>query len=318
MSGELSYLTVGGLTLDDIVAADGSVHRVTAGGNALYAALGASIWSDCVGMLSFVGDDYPAETLDRIRGCGIDVRHVRRLNGPSIHLWILYEPEGLRQISYQHRSSSLVELEAVVAEQSDALGERLAQSAAVHVAALPVALQRAVLEPLRSLGRPITLDSIEARGSVGGDLADYRREGVFDGVVGFLPSLEEWRVLAPGEEDATAVARSFGGDLQVVVITRGAEGCDVVDLRNGTRVRLPALGVAAVDPTGAGDAFCGGFMVALAETGDPTEAALRATVSASFAVEEVGSLHLCDVTRVDAGARLETLRSLVTTGEMRS
>ena len=92
----------------------------------------------------------------------------------------------------------------------------------------------------------------------------------------------------------------------------------VVDLGAGTHTHLPAVPVDSVDPTGAGDAFCGGFLVGLAETDNPIEAGLRATVSASFAVERVGALHLCEVTSIEAKARLDTLRSLVTPGEIRS
>ena len=43
--------------------------------------------------------------------------------------------------------------------------------------------------------------------------------------------------------------------------------------------------MAAVDVTGAGDAFCGGFVARLAEGADAHEAALAGAGSASFAVE---------------------------------
>jgi sugar/nucleoside kinase (ribokinase family) len=52
---------------------------------------------------------------------------------------------------------------------------------------------------------------------------------------------------------------------------------------------VPAVSPRCVDPTGAGDAFCGGFLTGLIETGDPVEAALRGAVSASFAVEGCGA-----------------------------
>ncbi|HLF01711.1 MAG TPA: PfkB family carbohydrate kinase, partial [Anaerolineales bacterium] len=45
------------------------------------------------------------------------------------------------------------------------------------------------------------------------------------------------------------------------------------------------------DVTGAGDAFGGGFITGLAETGDPVEAALRGAVSASIVIEGVGALN---------------------------
>ena len=39
-------------------------------------------------------------------------------------------------------------------------------------------------------------------------------------------------------------------------------------------VDIPVFPTNVKDPTGAGDAFCGGFQVGLFETGDPVQAAL--------------------------------------------
>ena len=46
--------TVGGLSIDNIVAADGSVHCNVMGGNAVYSAAGARLWLDDVGVVGLV------------------------------------------------------------------------------------------------------------------------------------------------------------------------------------------------------------------------------------------------------------------------
>jgi ribokinase len=51
-----------------------------------------------------------------------------------------------------------------------------------------------------------------------------------------------------------------------------------------------------VDTTGAGDAFCGGFMAMYTLTSDLYNAGLAGAVSASFAVEDFGLSHMFDVT----------------------
>jgi ribokinase len=56
--------------------------------------------------------------------------------------------------------------------------------------------------------------------------------------------------------------------------------------------------------TGAGDSFCGGFMVGLATTGDPIRAALYGTVSASFAIEGYGALYALGADSTEARRRL--------------
>jgi len=303
------YLTVGGLTIDDIVGADGVVHRAVPGGNALYSALGAALWSRDVGILSFAGADYPCDVLRRLRAYGIDISQIVQLDRPSIHLWILYETDGHRQICYQCHTSFLQELNSVIAGQLPAVREHLAADGAIHLAALPVALQRSIMPELRSLGKPITLDSIEARGTVGGDLVDYWEHAVFAGSSAFLPSREEFEVLRGGRDaDETAWALGTLG-LRCVVVKNGPQGVDVYDTATHSRYRIAAYNVEVTDPTGAGDAFCGGFLVGLNETGDPFEAALRGVVAASFVIEGIGALHVLDVPRVEVERRLGVARA---------
>ncbi|MCC8166228.1 MAG: PfkB family carbohydrate kinase, partial [Planctomycetes bacterium] len=65
----------------------------------------------------------------------------------------------------------------------------------------------------------------------------------------------------------------------------------------GPTDRTPSTPAAPTPPTGAGDSFCGGFLVGLRETGDAVEAALYGTVSSSFVVEGFGAEHTYAVTR---------------------
>lgn len=291
----MRYLAVGGLTLDDIVAAGGAVHRRVPGGNALYAALGAALWSDDVGILSFVGEDYPRDVLGQLEDAGVATQAVSLRQGPSVRLWILYQDDGARQIHYQHPTASLLDLTLAVQQQLPQVQRALTAGAAIHLAALPVALQNQVLADLRGLELPITLDSIEARGSVGGDLASYWQDSLFEGVIAFLPSRDEFEVIRGVRGDAQAVWELASESLRAVLIKDGAAGVHVYDVTGRTHDHVPAIPVDVVDPTGAGDAFCGGFLVGLSETGDVVEAARRATVSASFVVEAVGGLHMARI-----------------------
>ena len=78
---------------------------------------------------------------------------------------------------------------------------------------------------------------------------------------------------------------------------------------DGSRVatHVPAFPASAVDPTGAGDSFCGGFLVGLVETGDLTQAALYGTVAASFVVESRHAIPVLAISRDAAEARLEKM-----------
>ena len=66
-------VVAGNLVVDDVVFENGTTSLGQAGGGALYAALGASLWGIPVGIASVVGDDYPDEVLKAVSDKGIDL-----------------------------------------------------------------------------------------------------------------------------------------------------------------------------------------------------------------------------------------------------
>ncbi|HEY5596235.1 MAG TPA: PfkB family carbohydrate kinase [Candidatus Bipolaricaulota bacterium] len=85
----------------------------------------------------------------------------------------------------------------------------------------------------------------------------------------FTTQEEGQRLVAGGalEQVATELARRF----PLVVIKLGAQGCWVQQGADGDHV--PTTPLEPVDATGAGDAFCGGFLVAQGQGQPPLEAA---------------------------------------------
>jgi sugar/nucleoside kinase (ribokinase family) len=80
-----------------------------------------------------------------------------------------------------------------------------------------------------------------------------------------------------------------------------------IGLRGDELVRLPAATAAPVDPTGCGDAFCGGFLVGLAETGDLRTAMTYGTVAAGVVAEDHGAAHALALDRDDLRSRVAAL-----------
>ena len=72
---------------------------------------------------------------------------------------------------------------------------------------------------------------------------------------------------------------------------------------------LPAFDAPAVDPTGAGDAFCGGFMAGMAATGDVIDAAALGSAAASFAIATEDPLELIGVDREQVRERARLLHA---------
>ena len=96
MSSATLY-TVGNFTIDDIVLwPTGQSWMGQPGGNALFAAIGARLWLDSVGLLTRLGCDYPAERLDEIQARGICLG-LHPVAARMLHDWALYEADGVRQ-----------------------------------------------------------------------------------------------------------------------------------------------------------------------------------------------------------------------------
>jgi ribokinase len=97
----------------------------------------------------------------------------------------------------------------------------------------------------------------------------------------------------------------------LVVIKAGSKGSLLYERTTGGRWRIPAYPVKVVDVTGAGDAYCGGFMVGLEETGDPVLACCYGSVSASFVLQGFGPLYALRHSREEAERRVDQLRNEV-------
>lgn len=296
MSGpEIRVGTLGGLTLDRVVR-PGRTPDEVAGGNALYAALGAWLYGATPTLVSFAGYDYPQTMIDRLERGGLDVSLVARLEVPSIRLDIVYRDDGSRQIHYRSGSSHLAVMEQAIDRAATAV-QRLGWDG-LHIGALPVRLQRPALERLHSPGSVVTLDSIEAAGNVGGDLDAYLAGDMLRQVATFLPSEAEFDAIRADRPVRQTLDAMRTAGLRRLVVKRGGRGVDVYDLEAEVRTRVGAAPVATVaDPTGAGDVFCGAYLAALLGGRDPIGAAVAGAAAASCVVQEVGGIHLLQVSR---------------------
>ena len=96
-----------------------------------------------------------------------------------------------------------------------------------------------------------------------------------------------------------------------IVIKRGSRGQYLYNHANRTRWLIPAYPVEIADPTGAGDAFSGGFLAGYRSTYDPLHAALTGNISASMVTEGTNPFYALDALPGLAKARLEALKDRV-------
>jgi sugar/nucleoside kinase (ribokinase family) len=96
--------------------------------------------------------------------------------------------------------------------------------------------------------------------------------------------------------------RSLGP--HAVVVKVGAEGSLVYDTVRGRLAHFPNLPCRTQDATGAGDAYCSGFLAGYLLGQGAVSAAKYGTLSTSYVVEAVGALATRQPTETKACERL--------------
>jgi ribokinase len=181
----------------------------------------------------------------------------------------------------------------------------------VHLCPLDFASHRQLIATFKAHGvTTLTLDP--SSGYMTPPLLQNLRM-VLTEVTAFLPSEEELRGLFWGQTyDLWEMAAAIGEyGCEVVVVKCGVSGQAVFDLRGRHKWQIPAYPARRADPTGAGDAYCGGFLAGFKKTYHPLQAALYGNVAASLKVEGSGAFYPLGVLSGLAEARLEVLQELV-------
>ncbi|MCJ7623818.1 MAG: PfkB family carbohydrate kinase, partial [Anaerolineaceae bacterium] len=126
-----------------------------------------------------------------------------------------------------------------------------------------------------------------------------------------LPSQAEVMAMY-GSKDLAAAARAFAdAGPSVIAIKKSVEGSLVYVKETQQFFEIPIYPCRTVDPTEAGDSYCGGFLACYLKTKDPVLSACWGTVSASFVVEHVGALNTFESSFLEAEQRLEYVQSKV-------
>jgi sugar/nucleoside kinase (ribokinase family) len=291
-----SLVFLGNLLVDDIVFPDGSTRMGEPGGAIMYGSLGAALWGTRVGCVSLVGTDYPVAMLDALERRRVDLAGVHRLGGPAARTWLLYEGHLRRLIHRLGRPTH-----EQVSPGPEYIPPAWQSASAFHLAPMPFSVQRRVLASLTiNANRFVSIDphlpiTEETLGEWRQVLADADA---------FFPSEDELLLNGSNIDPERVLPRLATGRLRFIVFKQAARGGILYDTREDRFHRWLGRAAKVVDPTGAGDAFAGGFISAHLE-GLPVTACLdRGAVSASFAIEAPGAAALLEATRTDAEARI--------------
>ena len=295
-------LVVGSVAIDAIETPFGKIDDAL-GGSANYFAAAASLLAP-VGVVAVVGDDYEMGRLDFLARRGVDLSGIERREGESF-FWA-------GRYAYDLNSRDTLETRlGVFADFDPVIPDRFRDAEWIFLGNIDPTLQLQVLEQVRT-PRLVACDTM-----------NYWIERTPEAL---LRLLERVDVLLVND----AEARELSGDYnlvraaawirergpRLVVIKKGEHGA--ILFGPDATFFVPGYPLEDVfDPTGAGDAFAGGFLGYLAArgaagTGDLKRAMVYGSVMGSFAVEEFGLRRFLDLDPSEVHERVAAFRSMTT------
>ena len=297
----MGLLVVGSIALDSVETPFGSTVNAL-GGSATFFGYAATFFHPVLAV-GVIGDDFPNEELERMAERGIDLAGVERATGESFR-W-----KGRYSFDLRNRETLDTQL-GVFANFNPKLPDVYREAKLVFLGNIDPQLQLSVLD---QVGHP---DLVAC------DTMNFWIEGQRDTLMQLLKRID---VLMVND----AEARQLSGDWNIyraarwirergpkmVIIKQGEYGAVLID--DTGIFYVPAFPLEEVyDPTGAGDAFAGGFMGHLARSRDLSPANLRRAMvfgatTGSFAVERFSVQRFQEVGVGEITARARSFTGLV-------
>lgn len=298
----LGVLVVGSIALDDIATPFGSVKGAL-GGSATYISAAASYFANPIRVVGVVGGDFPRAGFEFLEGRGVDVEGIEIVDKGKTFRW-----SG--RYHYDLNSRDTLSTDLNVFEHFDPkIPEKYRKSKVICLGNIDPVLQRRVL------------DQIEKPWLIVCDTMNYwieRKSKELKETLRLIDVLivndSEARLLSqePNLIKAGRVIRGMGP--KIVIIKKGEHGALL--LTEQMVFSAPAYPMENIfDPTGAGDAFAGGFVGWLQRTSDTSEENLKRAVIygstlASFCVEKFSVEGLSDLTYLQIQDRFREFREL--------
>jgi sugar/nucleoside kinase (ribokinase family) len=266
---------------------------ISPGGSAVNCAVVASSLGVPATFLGVRGSDHWSNLLEKdMRKHKVDSRHLLHVPGQMAICISILDPVGERKF-YSYRGvnagTQFPALPASIIRRHACLhlsgySFQTPQSSAVAISLLGAAKENNLL---------ISLDPsfLFAR-----DL-DRKSNDILTHIDYFFPSREEAYQLTKLRDPLKAARKIREQGPEVVVVTLDSDGCLLVDGKTEKFIKLSSIDP-VVDTTGAGDAFCGGFLFAVLNGIAPVDACLVGSAAAAHTIARYGA-HESPPTRGD-------------------
>lgn len=302
----MAVISVGTMAFDSIETPFGKVDKIV-GGSATYVAYAASHLTRPIQQISIIGNDFPGEELVELKKRGVDISGVEMVADQSSFFW-----SGKYHLDMNTRDTLATDLN-VLAGFNPKVPENYQGAEFLMLGNLMPSLQLSVIEQLKTRPKLIVLDTM-----------NFWMETAFEDLKKVLLKVD---VLLINDSEA----RQLSGEYALVkcakkilqmgpeflIIKKGEHGALLFHRNHDHVFFAPALPLENVfDPTGAGDAFAGGFIGHLAQTNNTgfenmKTAIIVGSAMASFCVEKFGPQRLKEISKADIEARLDEFVQLV-------
>lgn len=296
----MPILCVGSVALDSVETPFGKADRVL-GGSAVFFSAAATLFSP-VRIVGVVGDDYPIADLDFLRDRGADLSGIERASGESF-FWA-----GRYHYDLNSRDTLETRL-GVFADFKPKIPASFRDTRHVFLGNIDPTLQHQVL------------DQVDAPEIVACDTMNYWIEGSRKELVSLLERVDillvndgEARQLADEPNLLKAARWIQDHGPRIVVVKKGEHGA--ILFADGWVFFVPGYPLEVVfDPTGAGDAFAGGFMGYIAQHGsldaeDLRRAMVYGSVMGSYSVEDFSVNRFRTLQNSEVAARVQEFREM--------
>lgn len=292
----MSLTIIGSMAFDAIETPFAKIDK-TVGGSGTYCAYAAANFMHSINQVSIVGGDFPKEVLEDLNRLGVNTDGVEIVKDKKSFFW-----SGKYHLDMNTRETLVTDLN-VLADFNPILPESYLETDYLLLGNLVPAIQSSVIKQLVKRPKLIVLDTM-----------NFWMEVAMDDLKETLKLVD---VLVVNDSEARQLSEEFAlvkaarkiltMGPKFLIVKKGEHGAL---LFSGDEIFCaPALPLEDVfDPTGAGDAFAGGFLGYLASTGNLSfenmkTAVIMGSVTASFCCEQFGTERLKTITTEDIQKR---------------
>jgi sugar/nucleoside kinase (ribokinase family) len=288
---------VGYFSIDSIFLPDRQAPFVVLGGSPTYVSFAARRLEARVAVISKIGSDFPEAYMWWLGQENIDLSSVLRIENSNTTRFELKYNSDLsgRTLLLKNRAPPIM---------VDDLPEHL-KASAIHLAPIAGEITYEVAERLKKCAEVLSLDpqglvrSFEDGNVLHSSLGDKRILNLVDI---YKSSLSEITDVTGLSELRSAIKAVHDNGARIVIVTLGSKGA-VLSVE-GTFYEIPACkSEKLVDPTGAGDAFIGGFLAEYVNGENVLRCACVGAAVASLVIEGVGPTFFGDKTQIYQRAR---------------